>query len=228
MVLQVLEAMYNSDEERDAMRTIRESLRMIAGVAIVLCALAGTSIAQDDGRRGFQLTSTAFVNYSELPISTILNNQVNGVNTCSANGAAGGDTSPELSWTGAPEGTQSFVVVLYDVTAAFTHWGMYNINSDVSQLPAGAGVAGSAYGQQVGNDFGLGAEYDGPCPPSGVAPYQHQYVFTVYALSTRLTLPSSTNFPANAETLYHALIAAGTRDEILAKASLTGFYSSTN
>jgi Raf kinase inhibitor-like YbhB/YbcL family protein len=162
-----------------------------------------------------------------LPISTILNNPVNGVNTCSANGAAGGDQSPELSWSGAPQGTKSYVVVLYDVTAAFTHWGMYNIQPNVTRLPAGAGVAGSAFGSQIMNDFDLGLEYDGPCPPAGVAPDQHRYVFTVYALSTNLTLPSSANFPANGETLYHALIEAGIRGQILAKASLVGFFSST-
>jgi Raf kinase inhibitor-like YbhB/YbcL family protein len=202
-------------------------LGMLACIAMVLANLTGSSMAQDDLSRGFQLNSSTFTGNSELPISTILNNQVNGVNTCSANGAAGGDQSPELTWSGAPQGTRSYVVVLYDVTAAFTHWGMYNIRPNVTRLPAGAGVAGSAFGQQITNDFDLGQEYDGPCPPAGVAPEQHQYVFTVYALSTNLTLPSSANFPAVGETLYHALIEAGIRGQILAKASLVGFFSST-
>jgi Raf kinase inhibitor-like YbhB/YbcL family protein len=157
----------------------------------------------------------------------ILNNPANGVNTCTANGAAGYDESPELSWTGAPWGTQFFAVVLYDVTAAFTHWGMYNISGNVTQLPENAGVANSHFGLQIENDFDLGQQYDGPCPPANVAPDTHKYVFTVYALSTKLSLPSSTNFPANAETLYHALIRAGKQGEILGEASLTGLYSST-
>jgi hypothetical protein len=200
----------------------------IAGIAIVFGMFAGSLIAQEnDGREEFQLTSSTFANNTELPVSTILNNPVNGSNTCSASGAAGGDRSPDLAWTNAPRGTQSYVVVLYDVTAAFTHWGMYNILPGVTQLPAGAGVAGSAYGPQVENDFFLGEEYDGPCPPAGVAPDQHRYVFTVYALSKKLTLPSSANFPPGAETLFHALIKAGTDGEILGKASLTGFFSST-
>lgn len=210
------------------MRAMKKCLNMAAGVAIALGVLSGTSIAQDESAYGgFRLTSATFTNNSELPISMILNNQSNGVNTCSANGAAGGDTSPELSWSGAPRGTQSFVVVLYDVTAAFTHWGMYNISGNATQLPAGAGVADSTYGPQITNDFYYGAEYDGPCPPAGVQPYQHQYVFTVYALCTKFTLPSSTNFPSNAETLYQALITAGANGEILGEASLTGYYSST-
>jgi Raf kinase inhibitor-like YbhB/YbcL family protein len=201
---------------------------MLAGIAITLGIFAGNSTAQDiNGYGGFQLTSSTFTSNAELPISAILNNQVNGVNTCSANGAAGADRSPELSWSGSPHGSRSYVVVLYDVTAAFTHWGMYNIRPGVMRLPAGAGVAGSEYGLQIGNDFGLGEEYDGPCPPAGVTPFQHQYVFTVYALSKDLALPSSTNFPPNSETLYQALIEAGIGGQILGKASLTGYYSST-
>jgi hypothetical protein len=208
--------------------SIKRRSGILAGVAIALGIFAGNSTAQDNnGYGGFQLTSSTFTNNAELPISAILNNQVNGVNTCSANGAAGGDKSPELSWSGSPQGTRSYVVVLYDVTAAFTHWGMYNISPGVMRLPAGAGVAGSAYGLQIGNDFGFGEEYDGPCPPAGVTPFQHRYVFTMYALSKDLTLPSSTNFPPNSETLYQALIEAGMRGEILGKASLTGYYSST-
>src|ERR1700754_3657182 len=89
-------------------------------VALALGMLAGSAPAQES----FQLRSSTFSNDSTLPISTILNIQANGVNTCSASGAAGYDESPELSWTGVPKGTQSFVVVLYDVTASFTHWGM--------------------------------------------------------------------------------------------------------
>jgi hypothetical protein len=198
-------------------------ISLVAGVALALVILAASAPAQES----FQLHSTTFSNDSTLPISMILNNQVNGVNTCTASGAAGYDESPELFWTGAPRGTQFFAVVLYDVTASFTHWGMYNIKGNVTQLPENAGVAGSHYGLQIENDFDLGQQYDEPCPPANVAPDTHKYVFTVYALSTKLSLPASTNFPANAETLYQALIRVGQQGQILGEASLTGLYSST-
>ena len=198
-------------------------VKRMAAVAIAIGMFAATAPAQES----FQLRSTTFSNDSVLPLSMILNNQANGVNTCSATGAAGYDESPELSWTGAPRGTQSFVVVLYDVTAAFTHWGMYNIAGNVTKLPENAGKAGSPFGLQVENDFDLGQEYDGPCPPANVVPDSHQYTFTVYALSGQLPLSGSANFPTNAETLYHALIVAGKQNEILGEATLTGFYSST-
>jgi Raf kinase inhibitor-like YbhB/YbcL family protein len=200
----------------------RKRIGLTAGFALALTVFSAGATAQE-----FQLHSSTFNNGSTLPISTILNNPSNGVNTCSINGAAGGDESPQLSWTGTPRGTQSFVVVLYDVTASFTHWGIYNIGGNVTQLPENAGKAGSPFGLQVENDFGLGQQYDGPCPPANVTPDTHTYVFTIYALSTTLRLPGSTNFPSNGETLYHALIRAGEQNEILGKASLVGFYSST-
>jgi phosphatidylethanolamine-binding protein (PEBP) family uncharacterized protein len=82
--------------------------------------LATTAYAQD----GFELHSVAFSKNGTPPPSMILNNQANGVNTCTASGAAGDDQSPELYWIDAPLETRSFVVVLYDTTASFTHWGM--------------------------------------------------------------------------------------------------------
>ena len=175
----------------------------------------------------FQVSSTTFENNSILPLSMIHNDIVNGSNVCSINGAPGGNQSPELSWTNVPRGTRSFVVVTYDVTAAFTHWGMYNISGDATGLPENAGVAGSTFGMQILNDFGIGDEYDGPCPPANVQPYVHHYVFTVYALDTELQLPSSVNFPANSEALYQALIKAGEQRHILASASIVGLYSTT-
>lgn len=184
---------------------------------------------QDDGfwGRQFRLSSSTFENGSFMPISTINNIIQNNVNACSINGAPGGNESPELLWTGAPPWAKTFAVTLFDVTASFTHWGMYNIAGNLSGLPQNAGVAESKYGPQVLNDFGTAAAYGGPCPPAGVAPYVHKYVFTVYALDISLDLPNLANFPANAETLYQALINAGEHRHILASAQLTGFYSTT-
>ena len=204
-----------------------------AALAFACCdvmAPAGKPALQNDGwsQSDFKVTSTTFPNDGTMPLSTIYTiipaNSTS--NACTANGAAGGNESPELSWTRAPWGTRSFVVILYDMTASFTHWGMYNIAPHEHKLPMNAGAPGSAYGKQIVNDFG-NAQYDGPCPPANVAPNVHDYVFTVYALDTELSLPGSTNFPANAETLYHALIEAGRKHQILASASWTGLYSAT-
>jgi Raf kinase inhibitor-like YbhB/YbcL family protein len=203
------------------------ALTVIACLSLYLVTTPASAEKKESAQPQFQVTSSEFQNQTTLPISMINNNIVNGINTCSINGSPGGDESPDLEWTNAPAGTQSFVVVLYDVTAAFTHWGMYNIAGSSTGLPQNAGVAGSTYGQQVYNDFFTAAAYGGPCPPAGYVPYVHHYQFTVYALDTTLTLPGSANFPPSAETLYHALIDAGEFRHILGSARLVGFYSTT-
>ena len=205
--------------------------RIFASLLGLVCVVAmplPTSFAQDRGHR-FQLSSSTFDNDTFLPISAIFNmfppNST--TNECSIDGSLGGDKSPALSWTRPRRNTRSFVVILYDETAAYTHWGMYNISPSLTGLPQNAGVPDSQYGQQVGNDVSGGAQYDGPCPPSGVAPVVHRYVFTVYALDTLLDVPSSANFPARAAALYQALVQAGRDGDILESASITGLYSTT-
>ena len=208
---------------------MKTRIRRLASAGVVIGFLAASAFAQtaQDDKENFTLTSTAFENDHFLPLSAIHTIPNNGVNICSINGQPGGNQSPQLSWIGAPKKTDSFVVVLYDVTAAFTHWGMYNIPASVTSLAENAGVPGSTVSPQVVNDYFIGAEYDGPCPPANVAPFVHRYVFTVYALDINLQLPSSANFPATAETLFQALIQAGRHGHILASASLTGLYSTT-
>jgi Raf kinase inhibitor-like YbhB/YbcL family protein len=203
-------------------------MKLLPGSLPCALLLATFSISVSaQSAHSFQVTSANFTNDSTLPISVINNIVVNGSNSCSIDGSAGGNQSPELSWTNAPTNTASFVVTLYDDTAAFTHWGMYNISPTATGLPQNAGVAGSLYGSQIFNDFFVGQEYDGPCPPANVRPFVHHYVFTVYALDTTLKLPSSPNFPASAESLYQTLIKAGKAGHILASAKIVGLYSTT-
>lgn len=184
----------------------------------------------DDDHDRFRVTSTTFENDSTIPISAIHNITIPagfpnaGSNFCSIDGAPGGNMSPELSWTHAPRDTRSFAVVIFDETANATHWGMYNISADTTELPQNAGVAGSTFGQQIHNDVTGNEEYDGPCPPPNYPPNLHHYVFTVYALDKELTLPSSPNFPTVGATLLQALLNDA---HILASAKIVGLYSTT-
>jgi Raf kinase inhibitor-like YbhB/YbcL family protein len=103
-------------------------------------------------------------------------------------GVPGGlDASPQLTWAGAPEGTKSYAVSVYDPDAptgsGFHHWAVMNIPADVTSLPEGAGDdAGSglpAPAVQLPNDARL-ARFVGGAPPAGHGP--HRYFVTVTAL----------------------------------------------
>ena len=102
-------------------------------------------------------------------------------------GCSGNNTSPELRWEGAPKGTKSFAVTVYDPDAptgsGWWHWVIFNLPPDTTSLSAGAGKPEGEKAPQGSiqstTDFGQPG-YGGPCPPPGDKP--HRYVFTVYAL----------------------------------------------
>jgi Raf kinase inhibitor-like YbhB/YbcL family protein len=102
-------------------------------------------------------------------------------------GCSGGNTSPTLNWLGAPKGTKSFALSVYDPDAptrtGFWHWVIFNIPPNVRSLPRGAGDPGSDRAPmgavQIRTDFGAPG-YMGPCQPKGGRP--HRYIFTIFAV----------------------------------------------
>jgi Raf kinase inhibitor-like YbhB/YbcL family protein len=136
-------------------------------------------------------------------------------------GCTGGNVSPALEWSGAPAGTQSYALTVYDPDAptgsGFWHWVVVNIPPGASGLARGAGTpdgkalpAGSI---QVPTDFGVPG-FGGPCPPTGDKP--HRYIFTLFALKTpKLELPEHAT-PAVAGFMIHF--------NVIGKASFTAYY----
>jgi len=90
----------------------------------------------------------------------------------------GEDVAPALEWSGVPEGTKAFAIVVHDPDAplvdGFTHWVAYGISADATSLPEGGGDATAGV-----NSFGNHG-YNGPAPPPGHGP--HHYYFWIYAL----------------------------------------------
>jgi hypothetical protein len=115
------------------------------------------------------------------------NGTISGKFTLNGFGCSGDNVSPALAWSGAPVGTKSFAVTVYDPDAptgsGFWHWLVVNLPADAKGIPTGAGKQGSttlpAGALQTRTDFG-GPGYGGPCPPQGDAP--HHYHFTVFAV----------------------------------------------
>lgn len=144
-----------------------------------------------------QVLATEFVVSSPdiKPGSTIRNEQVlNGF------GCQGQNISPALHWTGAPTGTKSFAITVYDPDAptgsGWWHWVVFNLPANSTGVEKNAGDLQRALlptgSIQSRTDFGKPG-YGGPCPPTGDK--AHRYEFAVHALKVD-KLPLDADAPA--------------------------------
>lgn len=150
------------------------------------------------------ISSPAFTHNSSIPAQY----------TCD-----GANVSPPLAVSGAPQGTQSLVLIHDDPDApmgtlrqgseqAWVHWLLWNIDPQTREIPEGGVPAGAVEGTTSFRKTG----YGGPCPPSGT----HRYFFKLYALDVMLDLPPT----AHIEQLEAAM--AG---HVIAQAELIGLYT---
>ena len=124
--------------------------------------------------------------------------------------ADGKNVNPPLVISGVPRETKSLVLIVDDPDApmgTWNHWLVWNIKPDTTIIPEDSIPRGATVGR---NDAGT-AKYVGPSPPRGT----HRYVFRLYALDTKLTLPAGSD---------RASLEEAMQPHILAKSELLGRY----
>jgi Raf kinase inhibitor-like YbhB/YbcL family protein len=147
--------------------------------------------------KDLKITSSAFDHHKRIPDRHTSN---------------GEDVAPALEWSGVPEGTKAFAVVVHDPDAplvdGFTHWVAYGIPGDSTGLPEEGGEV--THGKNTMGDDG----YMGPAPPPGHG--SHHYYFWVYALDEDLELEPGLDRRALLDRI---------EDHVIEQARLVGTYS---
>jgi Raf kinase inhibitor-like YbhB/YbcL family protein len=136
----------------------------------------------------------------------------------------GEDASPPLTWSGAPEGIVSYVLLVHDADALvgngsddLLHWLVWNIPATVTslhehapsmpQLPDGS--------RQIS---ATGPYYRGP--GAAAAGPMHHYLFELFALDTLLDVPAVGASPPNTR----AAVVAAMAGHVRGKASFVGLF----
>jgi Raf kinase inhibitor-like YbhB/YbcL family protein len=142
---------------------------LLTASALTLAFAAGAAAADP-----FTLTSTTFKDGQMMPRKV--------ANSTSTNpNCVGENVSPQLSWSGVPDGTRSFAILMEDPEgrggAGVHHWVAYGVPASVTSFAEGEvskpseKYVGGKSTQGVGN-------YSGPCTPAGSP---HHYTFVVIA-----------------------------------------------
>lgn len=150
-------------------------MRTTLALAVVAVTIGAAACSRKEAVMTFQLGSSSFQPNAEIPRR----------HTCQ-----GEDVSPALSWSGAPQGTKSFALIVDDPDAPdpaapkvdWVHWVLYDLPASTTSLPealrSGALPAGALEGLNDWKQPG----YRGPCPPIG----RHRYFHRLYALDATL------------------------------------------
>lgn len=154
----------------------------------------------------FEIQSSAFKNNERIPDKY-----------CRGIAEERQNISLPFNWINAPEGTQSFALIMYDISARnFLHWAVINIPANCNEIIENASENNMPEGSiELTNQF-FTSGYGGPEPPrkSGV----HEYVTTLYALNT-LEIIDISGYKSFTE------LTKILEGKIIAKAEITGTYS---
>ena len=183
-------------------------LFVLAALGLVAIAACGggdsrevADIAVDSESGSLELATRAFAEGRRIPAR----------NTCD-----GDDRSIPLSWSGAPNGTESFALIFDDPDApggTFKHWIIFDIPPATTELSESIDKADRVVGSaiQLLNDFGERG-YSGPCPPEGET---HTYQLFLYAMDTRLQFSARSS---------QGRVLDAIEEHALARAGLSGTY----
>lgn len=144
---------------------------------------------EGESEMAIQMVSAAFTEGSGIPKK----------HTCD-----GEDISPQLGWSGVPQGTKSLALIMDDPDApgrVFVHWVLFDIPASLTELPegtTGSGIAGTNNFRRTG--------YNGPCPPAGS---NHRYFFKLYALDQELKLAAGASKADLEEAMQGHILASG-------------------
>ena len=158
-------------------RTMWVSVGLAALLVLATGAAGDTEevAMQPQGGHAMKITSKDFQHNGTIPSKF----------TCD-----GQDVSPELAWSGVPEGAKSLALIVDDPDApdpkapkmTWVHWVLYNIPPTAKGLSRGVSSSGLPAGTLEGLNDWKRTGYGGPCPPIG----RHRYFFKLYALDTVL------------------------------------------
>jgi len=175
----------------------RRRATAVAAVVAVLAVLATSAPLSAASKRQLTLTSTAFDDGGTIPVAY----------TCRGEGK-----SPQLAWKNVPSGTKQFALIMQDPDTpigTFVHWVVAGMAAKTRSIPENTQPADAFGGVNGAGRPG----WTPPCPPSGV----HRYIFMLYALGKKVTLPPGANAAA---------VRAAIKGKVLSRAQLLGRYGS--
>jgi len=145
-------------------------LRHLLTAGALITVFAASAAAADP----FALTSTTFKDGQLMPRKVANKNPQNP-------NCVGDNVSPQLSWSGVPDGTKSFALLMEDPEgrggAGVHHWVAYGIPPSVTSFAEGE--VSKATDKYVGGKSTQGVGfYSGPCTPPGTP---HHYTFVIVA-----------------------------------------------
>jgi len=163
------------------------------------------------GIRVMTLTSAAFTDGGMIPVKYA---------------QPGVELSPPLAWSGAPDSTQSFVLIVHDPDAAIgdglddvLHWMVWGIPGTATSLPEGV-PQGPQLADGMRQISVSGPYYRGPAAPAS-GPVHH-YLFELYALDTPINVPPTDNNAPVA--LRRAAVVAALAGHVRGKAAMVGLF----